>query len=41
MKEMFKERKGKRRKSRASSGTTEDATKERAGMLHKKKCTGR
>jgi len=37
MKGMSKEGKGKRRKSRASGGTTEGATKEEASMLHKKK----
>jgi len=38
---MSKERKEKRRKSRASSDTTEDVTKEGVGVLHKEKCTGR
>jgi len=37
---MSKERKGKR-KSRASGGTTESATKKEAGVLHKEKCAGR
>jgi len=38
---MSKERKEKRRKSRASSGTTEGITKEGVSTLHKEKCTGR
>jgi len=38
---MSKEGKEKRRKSKASSGTTEDATKEGASMLHRKKCAER
>jgi len=38
---MSKEEKEKRRKSRESSNTTEGATKEGAGILHKEKCIGR
>jgi len=38
---MSKEGKGKRRKNRASGSTTESATEEGAGMLHKEKCTKR
>jgi len=41
MEGMSKEGKGKRRKSRTSGGTTESATKEGAGVLHKEKCAGR
>jgi len=37
---MPKEGKGKRRKSSASNSTTEGATKEGAGVLHKEKCAG-
>jgi len=41
MKGISKERRGKRRKSRASSSTTEGATKEGAGALYKEKYTER
>jgi len=37
---MPREKKGKKRKSSASGGTTEDATAERTSMLYKEKCTG-
>jgi len=36
-----KERKGKRKKSRVSGGTTEGTTKKEASVLYKEKCIGR
>jgi len=38
---MSKDGKGKRRKSKASSSTTEGITKEGASTLYKEKCAGR